>query len=214
MVSEKESVKRNPPFAPLTLILLDVSGTGDKRRRSDLDLFVLALIDSGLTTPYQLQQGAGLSPGATIPALRRLMQSDLVVQDKPGSRGRMEYKIAEAGRRRLKSGCKGLIDDGPSGDLDADLRVALLVCWAGGDRRRAANYLRRSVNRTLETKPAVDEPDNSHALPPLAFWYRRLRSVSAKALAKGESAAALRMAKSLPKRFSAWRKGTPTTTNP
>jgi hypothetical protein len=43
-----------------------MSETRDKRRRTDLDLFVLALIDGGVSTPYELQKEAGLSQGATI----------------------------------------------------------------------------------------------------------------------------------------------------
>ncbi len=52
--------------------------TRDKRRKTDLDEFVLALIDSGVSTPYALQKAAGLSQGATIPALQRLLDARLV----------------------------------------------------------------------------------------------------------------------------------------
>ena len=41
--------------------------------------------------------------------------------------------------------------------------------------------------------------DETASLQPLALWYRRLRSASAVALTKGESAAALVMAKELPR---------------
>jgi hypothetical protein len=34
-------------------------------------LFILALIDRGSRTPYELQKATGLSQGATIPALQR-----------------------------------------------------------------------------------------------------------------------------------------------
>lgn len=53
---------------------VDVSETRDKRRRSDLDLFVLALIASAVSTLYSLKTTADLSPGATIPVLRRLLE--------------------------------------------------------------------------------------------------------------------------------------------
>lgn len=55
----------------------------DKRRRADLDLFVLALIEGGLVTPYELQKAAGLSPGATISSLRRLVEGGLALHGKP-----------------------------------------------------------------------------------------------------------------------------------
>jgi DNA-binding PadR family transcriptional regulator len=93
----------------------------DKRRRTDLDQFILALVDSGVATPYALQMKAGLSPGASIPALQRLTESGLVRQGKSGSRGRTDHRITPAGKKLLKIGWKSLIEDGPSGDLDADL---------------------------------------------------------------------------------------------
>ena len=36
-----------------------MSETRDKRRRTDLDLFVLALIADGISTPYELQKWRG-----------------------------------------------------------------------------------------------------------------------------------------------------------
>ena len=81
-----------------------MSETRDKRRRTDLDLFVLALIDSGVPTPYELQKAAGLSQGATTPALQRLLDARLVRQGKPGVRGRTDYQTTAAGRKFLKDG--------------------------------------------------------------------------------------------------------------
>jgi DNA-binding PadR family transcriptional regulator len=183
-----------------------VSETRDKRRRKDLDLFVLALIECGVSTPYVLQTVAGLSPGATIPALTRLLEAGFVLQGKPGSRGRADYKITAAGRRYLKSAWKELIEDGPSGDLDADLRVALLALFVGGDRGLAKDFLRLTSANRLESAVKLEEPIESPSLPPLAMWYRRLRSASLDALMKGESTAALAMAKALPRKPSGKQK--------
>jgi DNA-binding PadR family transcriptional regulator len=182
-----------------------VSEIRDKRRRNDLDLFVLALIDSGISTPYELKTAAGLSPGATVPVLRRLIEEDLVVQGKSGPRGRTDHKITAEGRRRLKNGWRELINQGPSGDLDADLRVALLALWVGGDRRLAADFLRQSAVQRLKPINLAKEPDEPVSPPLLALWYRKLRYASAAALLKGESAAALAMAKALPKSISGKR---------
>jgi DNA-binding PadR family transcriptional regulator len=177
-----------------------VSETGDKRRRRDLDLFVLALIDSGLTTPYQLQQGADLSPGATIPALRRLLEARLVVQGKPGPRGRTEHKITAEGRRHLKSNWRDLVECGPSGDLEADLRVALLALWLGGSRRMSADFLRQSAARKLASgQEVIDVAMPAPLSPLLARWYRDLRSAAAEVIAQGYSDAFLSTAKALPR---------------
>ena len=184
-------------------ILWYVPETRDKRRRSDLDLFVLALIESGLSTPYELKIAADLSPGATIPALRRLVTDGFVVQGKPGSRGRTAHKITSEGRRRLKEGWRELIDLGPSGDLAADLRVALLALWIGGDRQLAPGFLRQSAAQRINSVDRTEDMGELSSIPPLALAYRRLHSASAAALVKGESAAALAMAKALPRRTAA-----------
>jgi DNA-binding PadR family transcriptional regulator len=191
-----------------------VTALSDKRRRRDLDLFVLALIDSGISTPYELMTAADLSPGATIPALRRLASEGLAIQAKPGSRGRTAHKITAAGRWRLKDGWKELVEQGPSGDLDADLRVALLALWIGHDRQLAASFLRQSAAERLSVLDGAENRDEPDSLPPLALWYRRLRSASAAALTKAESAAALAMAKALPRGSSAKSRRSRTKANP
>src|ERR1022692_2910308 len=99
-----------------------MSETHDKRRRTDLDLFVLALIDGGVSTPYELQKAAGLSQGATIPALQRLLEARLVRQGKPGARGRTDYKVSAAGNRALKAGRRPLIEAGSRRDPASEFR--------------------------------------------------------------------------------------------
>jgi len=199
------------PWLVPARILVDMSETRDKRRRNDLDLFVLALVSDQVSTPYELKTAAGLSPGATIPALTRLLEAGLVLQGKPGVRGRTDHRITAKGHSYLKNGWKELVEDGPSGDLDADLRVALLAVWLGGDRKLGADFLRRSAKKRLKTMTTVEGLDDSASLPPLALWYRRLRSTSADAFIKGESAAALAMAKALPRKLQGKQKqGRPT----
>ncbi|QNI31163.1 hypothetical protein H7849_18990 [Alloacidobacterium dinghuense] len=183
-----------------------MSETRDRRRRTDLDLFVLALIDSGISTPYDLQKMAGLSPGATIPALQRLLDAGCVRQGKPGPRGRTDHKITATGKKLLNAGWRTLLEDGPSGDLDADLRVALVALWAGGERRLAIEFLRESAHKKTDAIESIEEDDSSDASAPLARWYRTLRSAAAKALLKGESQAALAMAESLPRSLPKKRK--------
>ena len=109
----------------------------DRRRRTDLVVFVLALIETGVSTPYEMQKMAGLSQGATIPVLQKLLEADLV--------------------RQLKTG--------PSGDLDADLRVALLAVGVGGDRQLAVGFLRQSADRKLETVQSVCSAASLNARP-------------------------------------------------
>ena len=80
--------------------------------------------------------------------------------------------------------------------------MALLALWIGGDRKLGAEFLRQSARKRLKAINTVEEPDDSASLPPLALWYRMLRSTSVDALIKGESAAALAMARALPRKPS------------
>ena len=54
------------------------SKASDKRRRTDLEVFVLALIEAGISTCYEMQKSAQLSIGATNPVLERLLKSGFV----------------------------------------------------------------------------------------------------------------------------------------
>jgi DNA-binding PadR family transcriptional regulator len=174
-----------------------MSETPDKRRRTDLDLFILALIDGGVSTPYELQKAAGLSQGATIPALQRLLEARLVRQGKPGARGRTDYKVSAAGKKLLRDGWLPLIEAGPSGDVDSDLRVALLAIRGSGDRRLAVDFLRQSGDKKIESMAPIEL--TSDAAAPLARWYADLRSETAKTVVRAESEAIRAMAGSLPR---------------
>ena len=171
--------------------------TRDKRRGTDLDLFVLALIDCGLSTPYEFQKAAALSQGATIPALQRLLESRFVRQGKPGARRRTNYKVSAAGKKLLRDGWLPLIEAGPSGDVDSDLRVALLAIWGSGDRLLAADFLRQSADKKMESIDATEPTSDATAL--LARWYADLRSAAAKALVTSETEAIRAMADALPR---------------
>ena len=179
-----------------------MSETPDKRRRTDLDLFILALIDSGISTPYEFQKAAGLSQGATVPVLQRLLEARLVRQGRPGTRGRMGYKVSAAGKKTLREGWQPLIAAGPSGNLDSDLRVALLAVLGSGDRLLAADFLRKSADRKLASVADAELTSVHDSSSPLARWYTALRSETAKSLLTAESQAVRSMAEALPQSLS------------
>ncbi|HTW46414.1 MAG TPA: hypothetical protein VMD92_00625 [Acidobacteriaceae bacterium] len=161
-------------------------------------MFVLALVADGVSTPYRMQIDAGLSPGATIPALRRLLASGWVAHSKPGPRGRMEHRITSAGWRHLKDGWQELIGNGPSGDFDADLRVALLSLFTGRGHTKAIDFLRASAARPKELPKRV--PAGQVTPPTLASCYRQLRQVCARTVTKAQSEALLAVVEQLPRR--------------
>ena len=123
-------------------------------------------------------------------------------QEKSGARGRTDHSLTSAGKKYLKNGWHALLDDGPSGDLDADLRVALLVLWAGGKRQTASDFLRQSALKKLELLKSLEAAEDG-SVSSLADWYARLRLSSAKVLLQAESDAALQLAEGLPPRLPA-----------
>lgn len=64
-----------------------------------------------------------------------------------------------------------LIEAGPSGDLDSDLRVVLLAIWADGDRRLAADFLRQSADKKMESMATTEPAGDPVEVTPLARWY-------------------------------------------
>ncbi len=142
----------------------------DKRSRLDLELFVLALIQRGVNTPYRLLS-AGLSQGGVIPVLGRLENSGYVRRGKPGPRGRTEFEIAAAGRRHLQAAWQTLLEAPVSGDIETVLRAASLAILSGADRKIVTAYLERAAKAKVadsksrkaeceESKPSqLAEPD-------------------------------------------------------
>jgi hypothetical protein len=114
-----------------------------------------------------------------------------------GPSGRTDARITATSKRQLRSAWRSLIDAGPSGDLDADLRVAMLAISEGTDYSSAAEMLKRSAGKLLQMAEVASRNNESGATVPLAGWYRELRSVSVRALLEGKAAAATVIADSL-----------------
>ena len=132
----------------------------DKRSKRDLELFVLALLECNVNTPYKLLAAAGLSPGATLPALRRLEESGYVQKGKPGSRGRVEYHVTPDGDRHIKDTWRSLLVDPTGSDMDSILRTATLAQVLGAPSRVVTKYLNRAADlRTAES----DRHSSRHA---------------------------------------------------
>jgi hypothetical protein len=98
-----------------------------------------------------------------------------------------------------------LIAAGPSGNLDSDLRVALLAMCGRGDCHLAADFLRKSAAEKMKSVAAAEPRSISDTAPPLARWYTSLRSETAKALLVAESQAIRAMAEALPRSLTGKR---------
>jgi len=96
----------------------------------DLDLFLLALVQRGSATPYELKARAGISIGSSAPVLERLAKAGFLKKSKPGVRDSIQFFITKSGEEKLVSGWQSLIATRPT-DPDAVLRITFLS-WALG----------------------------------------------------------------------------------
>jgi DNA-binding PadR family transcriptional regulator len=167
-----------------------VASKRDKRRRSDLRAFVIALLLEGVSTPYELQSRAGLSPGATIPILQSLVEDDHVRAGKPGIRGRVAYVVTSKGRKWLEAVWPSLLQEGPSGDLDSDLRVFLIAVRVGKHRARAEAFLQSGLAHRKESLAQLKrKTEEGRSGVWLADQYVSLRARAAAAMLKAEAKA-------------------------
>jgi DNA-binding PadR family transcriptional regulator len=97
---------------------------------SILELFVLAMIQRGFTTPYELYRNAGLSLGATNPVLKRLSKAKLIIMEKestPSNRPRHRYSLTTLGKNTLRLARKEPLQTGSAKDTDTILRAVVLA---------------------------------------------------------------------------------------
>jgi DNA-binding PadR family transcriptional regulator len=109
---------------------------------SDLDLFILALVQRGLETMYDFKARAGLSVGSSGPILARLEKAGLVKLTGTGSRDSRRYSITKAGEKALDSNWQALLDTRPT-DFDAVLRIGYLA-WALGRRDALGKFVEKA----------------------------------------------------------------------
>ncbi len=143
-----------------------------------LDLYILAKLDKGLQTPYDLQREAGLSLGATVPALRRLSKQKLVTRAEgltATKRPKHAYTLTEAGKEQAESGWKEYlqIKNSPA-DLDALLRVADIALQYGARKPRLSDFLRSAAKHKLDF--ATQLAAGVGRIPGAPFSYRAMRA--------------------------------------
>lgn len=158
----------------------------DKRSKLDLELFVIALIDRETNTPYLLQTKGCLSPGATIPVLKKLEKLRLIRRGKSGARGRADYEVTALGKQHLNSQWKSLLQGQTPSDVEAILRIASLGLLCGATRNAVATYLLQAA----DTKDAIRKSAKNERKRPVetdeAGMYAWMRFEHVKARQKAE----------------------------
>jgi DNA-binding PadR family transcriptional regulator len=116
---------------------------------SILDVFILSMLDRGAQTPYELQRTAGLSQGAAVPSLRRLLDAKLVTREDglaATNRPRHEYRLTPEGKKAARSGWKAHFQETSSGsDLDSLLRIVDMAIHYGADKAKIKSFLKHAA---------------------------------------------------------------------
>jgi DNA-binding PadR family transcriptional regulator len=143
---------------------------------SSLDLFLLALIDSGAGTAYAFREQAGLSLGATLPALTRLEEFGLVARGEKLERNKQEFRLTAAGKRELRSTLVRLLrtyEQKPPSDIESVLRVCALAVH-GAKIASARKLLQAAASRICPTGQGGAESGTLNRKSGLAETYHRL----------------------------------------
>ncbi len=111
--------------------------------RSDLELFVLALVQQGLATKYDLRERAGVSLGSTSPVLGRLEKDGLIRASEEGARRSRRFAITTKGANLLTQEWASHLLERPN-DIDSILRVVYLA-WMNGDTQGSVSFMKRSA---------------------------------------------------------------------
>jgi len=106
---------------------------------TDLDLFILALVQRGCATPYELKAKGGISIGSSAPVLERLAKGGLLKKSDRRGRARGRFSITDSGEEELESGWQSLLATRPT-DPDAILRIIYLA-WALGRREQLMRFI-------------------------------------------------------------------------
>ena len=135
-----------------------------------LDHFILSQLDRGLETPYDLMRRAGVSLGASVPALRRLSAAGLIKKDKEKARSnrpRHAYTLTPDGKRQARIGWKRYLEgESVPVDLDEILRVCDMADHNDHDRASLAAFLERAArDRSALSRQAQAVLDRQSSVP-------------------------------------------------
>jgi len=122
--------------------------------RSILDVFLLAVLHDGVVaTPYDFARRLGVSPGASIPSLRRLLEQGLVERERKGSRRRRAFTLTKDGiqvlRQELSETIPRWVDATPL-DAESLSRVVALAYNPTGNLNSVASILKKALKNCRE----------------------------------------------------------------
>lgn len=161
---------------------------------SSLDLFLLALIDSGLTSAYAFRELAGISVGATLPALRRLEEYGFVIRGQKQARNKQNLELTPAGTRELKIALKRILSEyqeHPPTDTQSVLRVCSLVLKENNKHSAKKLLLAAANERVKRARSMTEQQLQFDSRVNAALGYQQMSARCAAASLEAESKALL-----------------------
>ena len=107
--------------------------------RTSLELFILALVQRNVGTPYELRNKTGVSLGSATPVLVRLEKEGLIKGSEPGSRRSRKFSLTAKGAKALEQEWAEHLETRPT-DVDSILRIAFLG-WLHGAEDKTAKFM-------------------------------------------------------------------------
>ena len=159
---------------------------------SILDIFLLTMFDRGAQSPYDLQRGAGISLGASVPSLRRLTASKLVSWEEgraATNRPRHEYRLTASGKAAARTAWKPFFeaDDTPA-DIDSILRLVDMAAHYGADKRNIRAFLKRAAEaKSLMAKQAGLSSKATREADKVSYTGMRIRCDASRLEAEAET---------------------------
>jgi DNA-binding PadR family transcriptional regulator len=96
---------------------------------------------------YSFREVAGISVGASTPALKRLQVDGLVTSSAAGNRNKIEFALTNRGRQALEKGLQDWLERfrrEPPRDVESVVRMAAIAVHKG-DQQLASDILRKAA---------------------------------------------------------------------
>jgi DNA-binding PadR family transcriptional regulator len=150
------------------------------KRQSTLELFILSCVDRGIATPYDLQRLAGLSLGATNPALKRLTKAGLLRRSAGKSatrRPRHDYALTDEGKKAARVGWKDyLTASAAPTDIDSLLRIYAMAVSCKAPKESLIGFLKVGITQRSNTLERLILTETQQSSAQSSSPYVRLRA--------------------------------------
>jgi DNA-binding MarR family transcriptional regulator len=150
------------------------------KRQSTLELFILSCVDRGIATPYDLQRQAGLSLGATNPALKRLITAGLLKRTTGKSatrRPRHDYALTDEGKKAARVGWKDhLTASAAPTDIDSVLRIYAMAAAYKAPKESLIGFLKVGITQRSNMLEVLILTETQQSSGQSSSQYVRLRA--------------------------------------